>query len=98
MIHNARVCHVAYIRVYNTSVAKVTVAGDDYRPGTKRDEGGLSYITPESIVITMCSKLLTFKIYYYYWWGGTESLGICSSPWYCGHFGLLYKPQMKSAP
>jgi hypothetical protein len=23
-----------------------------------------------------------------------KSLGIYSSPWYCGHFGLLYKPQM----
>jgi hypothetical protein len=21
-----------------------------------------------------------FIFYYYYWWGGTESLGICSSP------------------
>jgi hypothetical protein len=35
-----------------------------------------------------------YYYYYYYWWGGTESLGICSSPWYCGHFGLLYKPPM----
>jgi hypothetical protein len=48
--------------VYNTPVAKVTVTGE-YSSGTKRDEGGLSGIlTPESTVITMSSKLLTFKI------------------------------------
>jgi hypothetical protein len=23
-----------------------------------------------------------YYYYYYYWWGGTESLGICSSPRY----------------
>jgi hypothetical protein len=23
---------------------------------------------------------LMFFYYYYYWWGGTESLGICTSP------------------
>jgi hypothetical protein len=40
-----------------------------------------------------------YYYYYYYWWGGTESLGICSSPslsispWYYGHFVLLYKPR-----
>jgi hypothetical protein len=27
--------------------------------------------------------------YYYYLWGGTESLGICSSPWYCGQIEFL---------
>jgi hypothetical protein len=42
---------------------------------------------------------IKYYYYYYYLWGGTESLGICSSPkvskpWYCGYFGLLYKPQM----
>jgi hypothetical protein len=31
------------------------------------------------------------RYYYYYWRGGTESLGIYLSSWYCGHFGLLYK-------
>jgi hypothetical protein len=25
-------------------------------------------------------KFLTPPFFYYYWWGGTESLGICSSP------------------
>jgi hypothetical protein len=37
---------------------------------------------------------LSIIFFLYYWWGGTEFLSICSSPWYCGHFGLLYKSQM----
>jgi hypothetical protein len=37
-------------------------------------------------VIQLCFKPLVLNFlkhlnsYYYYWWGGTESLGICSSP------------------
>jgi hypothetical protein len=56
-----------------------------------------AFVTSTPQVIIPVWKILF--IIYYYWWGGTESLGICSSPyvyispWYCGHFALLYKPR-----
>jgi hypothetical protein len=48
MIHNARACHIVYIEhvVYNSSVAKVMGAGDEYSSGTKGHKDGVVVYQP----------------------------------------------------
>jgi hypothetical protein len=41
---------------------------------------GLGLCIPQNLFGILASVTYYYYYYYYYLWGGTESLGICSSP------------------